>query len=186
MAPADLEEVIKSCDPSTHLGARDHAVILLLGRLGLRAGDVAGLKFREIEWMEGTIRMSGKNRSETRLPLPQDIGDAIIHYLDKWRPRSSRDKIFLTTRAPYEPIASHVVSQIARRAILRAGVDAPSHGAHVFRHSAATAMLRKGLSLQEIGSILRHNSIETTALYAKIDVGMLNQLARPWPEVTKC
>ena len=168
------------------MGARDHAAILLLARLGLRAGDVAGLKFKDIEWMEGTIRMVGKSRRETRLPLPQDVGNAILHYLDEWRPKSSSDKVFLTTRAPYEGIKSHVVSRIARRAILRAGVDAPSYGAHVFRHSAATDMLRKGVSLQDIGGILRHDSIDTTAHYSKVDVGMLNQLAVSWPEVTPC
>jgi len=186
MIADDVEKVIKSCDPLTQTGARDYAILLLLARLGLRAGDVAALTFNDIDWMQGTFRVMGKGRREVQLPLPQDVGDAILYYIDKWRPKSGSHRVFLTTIAPFSPIASHVVSQIARRAILRARIKTPFHGAHVFRHSAATAMLRQGVPLEKIGRILRHESIETTTIYAKVDVGMLQQLVIPWPKVTKC
>jgi len=186
MDPNGVEKVIKSCDPSTQMGARDYAIILLLARLGLRAGDVAALAFNDIEWAGGTFRVMGKGRRESRLPLPQDVGDAILHYIDKWRPKSTSDTVFLTALAPFNPIASHVVSQIARRAILRAKVITPFCGAHLFRHSVATTMLRQGVPLEKIGRLLRHNSIETTTIYAKVDVAMLQQLAIPWPKVTTC
>ena len=186
MMPTDVEKAINSCNPSTSLGARDHAIVLLLARLGLRAGDIAGLACSDLEWPTGTIRLTGKGRCESRLPLPQDVGDAVLHYLSRWRPVSASDRVFLMSRAPYSPIASHVVSQIARRAISRAGVQAPSRGAHVFRHSVATSMLRAGASLQSIGRILRHTAIESTAHYAKVDTSALAQLVRPWPEATSC
>jgi len=186
MTPANLEKVVSSCDPSTQIGARDHAVILLLSRLGLRAGDIASLKCLDLEWATGTVRLKGKGRCETRLPLPQDVGNAVLHYLRMWRPTSVSDSLFLMARPPYGPIASHVVSQIARRAIRRAGVETPSRGAHIFRHSAATSMLRGGASLQMIGAVLRHTAIESTAHYAKVDISVLAQLVRPWPEATQC
>lgn len=186
MQPEDIEKVIESCDPSTHLGARDYAVVLLLARLALRAGDIARLKLSDLEWSMGTFRVAGKSRSEVRLPLPQDVGDAILAYLETWRPESMSDYVFLLSRPPHGPIASHIVSQIARRAIIRAEVVAPSRGAHIFRHSAATAMLRQGATLQAIGGILRHNSIETTTHYAKVDKTGLAELARPWPGEMPC
>ena len=186
MTPADLEKVVNSCDPSTQTGARDHAVVLLLARLGLRAGDIASLKCGDVEWSTGAIRLTGKSRCESRLPLPQDVGDAILHYLKRWRPVSTSDRLFLMSRPPYSPIASHVVSQIARRAISRAGVQTPSRGAHVFRHSAATSMLRAGASLQTIGNVLRHAAIDSTAHYAKVDTSTLAQLTRSWPEAISC
>jgi site-specific recombinase XerD len=178
---ADVERIIDACDPSTPLGARDRAIVLLLARLGLRAGDVAGLRLNDIDWIQGRIRVSGKSRRMTWLPLPQDAGDALLHYLETGRRAVGGDGVFLTARAPYTPIIARQVSSTAERAIRRAGVKAPSLGAHVFRHSAATAWLRQGLTLHAVGTLLRHRDVDTTALYAKVDVDRLRQIAMPWP-----
>jgi site-specific recombinase XerD len=181
LEPATVERLIDGCDPSTPLGARDRAVLLLLARLALRAGEVAALRFDDINWPHGRLRVSGKTRREAWLPLPQEVGDAILHYLGTARPAVVQDAVFLITRAPYTPILTRQVSQTAARAIRRAGIDAPSHGAHLLRHSAATALLRQGLPLQAIGSLLRHRDVDTTALYAKVDVDLLRGVALPWP-----
>jgi len=180
-----VERVITSCDLTTPLGVRDRAILLLLARLGLRAGDVAALQFRDLHWQEGTVLVAGKNRRQTRLPLPQEVGDAILHYLEQ-RPAVDNAHVFLTTSAPFKGLSYQTVSQIATRAMHRAHVETSIHGAHVLRHSAATQMLRHGVPLSAIGAVLRHASIETTAGYAKVDHHLLQQVARPWPEVSSC
>ncbi len=182
----DVERIITACDPSTQLGARDQAIILLMARLGLRGSDVVGLRFTDINWPDATLVVSGKSRRETRLPLPQDVGDALLHYLEYARPSVDIDRVFVTLIAPWGPISRSVIWKTAARAIQRAGIRAPTSGSRVFRHSAATTMLRQGASLQTIGDILRHTSIETSAHYAKVDIDLLQQVARPWPEVTLC
>lgn len=179
--PADIERIVDACDPSEPLGARDRAILLLLARLGLRAGDVAGLRLGDIDWAHARLRVSGKSQRTTRLPLPQDVGDALLHYLATGRRAGGGDAVFLTSRAPYTPILTRQVSSTAERAIRRAGVETPSLGAHLFRHSAATAWLRQGLTLQAIGTLLRHRDVDTTALYAKVDVDLLSRIAMPWP-----
>lgn len=161
---------------------RDRAVILLLARLALRASDVAGLRLSDIDWQQGRLFVSGKTRHQAWLPLPQEVGDALLHYLHKGRPSVSGDRLFIITRAPYTQILARQVSQTAQRAILRAGINAPSYGAHIFRHSAATALLRNGVPLQGVATLLRHSSVEMTAHYAKVDVELLKQVALPWPE----
>jgi site-specific recombinase XerD len=182
----DVERVLAACDPSSPLGARDHAIILLMARLGLRGSDVIGLRFADIHWPDATLVVSGKSRRETRLPLPQDVGDALLHYLESARPPVDIDRVFITAIAPWGPLSRSVIRQTAARAITRAGIRAPTSGARVFRHSAATTMLRQGASLQTIGDILRHTSIETSAHYAKVDLALLHHVVRPWPEVTSC
>lgn len=181
LAPADVERVIASCDMTTPDGLRDRAVLLLLARLGLRASDVASLTLDTFEWKEARLRVAGKSRREDWLPLPQDAGNAVLAYLESARPRVRSEAVFFTLRAPFAPISRWVVSMIVGRAIRRAGVSSPSHGAHVLRHSAAVRMLRAGSSLGEIGALLRHASIETTFHYAKVDRDLLLGLAAPWP-----
>jgi len=182
LASDDVEEVIKATGVGTPASLRDRAVILLLCRLGLRAGDVAGLRVDDIDWSGGRLRVVGKSRRETWLPLPQEVGDAILDYFDRGRPSASASRrLFLCVRAPYRPLASTTVSSIAKRLILRSGVKAPSTGAHLLRHSAATELLRRGASLDMIGSVLRHRNIETTAHYAKVDFKELQEVAQPWP-----
>jgi len=186
LIPEDVDRVIAACQSATSRDIRDKAVVLLLARLGLRAGDVANLQLDDIDWAQGTFRVMGKNRREAKLPLPQDVGDAVLEYLHTARPSVHCNAVFITAIAPWKPITPHVVTTIAARAIQRAGVDAPSFGAHVLRHSAATGLLRQGASLQVIGEVLRHQSVETTAHYAKVDVGLLQQVTRPWPGVASC
>jgi integrase len=179
----EVDRIVQACDPSLPMGQRDRAVILLLARLGLRAGDVAGLRFSDIDWADGSLLVSGKGRREVRLPLPQDVGDAILKYVAS-RPDAQTDSVFVRAVAPFRPFRSgSTLSAIVARAMRRAKVVAPFYGAHILRHTAATEMLRRGATLYEIGAVLRHRSIDMTAYYAKVDVNLLKQVAQPWPEV---
>lgn len=188
LPPEDVERVIASCDVSSPAGKRDRAILLLLARLGLRAGDIVQLRLQDIDWKGAWVHVSGKGRRQTRLPLTQEVGDAIVSYLQESRVRSRTDILFLRSRAPYRGLRCHAaVSVIVASAIRRADVKRPSRGAaHLLRHSVASSMLRQGASLQEISALLRHRSIETTQIYAKIDVVALYQIAQPWPEVSPC
>lgn len=187
LPPADVERVVAACDPSTPNGSRDRAVVLLTARLGLRADDIVRLRLEDVDWKKATIQLLGKGRREARLPLTQEIGDAILVYLEQGRPCVVSDRLFIRTIAPLRPFSnSSAVSKIVRRAMARAGVDTPFRGAHVMRHSAATAMLQNGISLQDISTILRHRNLATTAYYAKVDLALLREVVQPWPEVTPC
>lgn len=185
-----VEKVIATCDLGTSVGKRDRAILLLLARLGLRAADVGGLRLSDIDWGRGRVRVIGKGRRETWLPLPQDVGDAILAYLKIERPSSKDDHVFMTVVAPVRALHSQTaaISQLVRRAIERTGIEAPSYGAHLLRHSAATTLLRRGATLDTIGALLRQRSMDVTALYAKVDVLMLRRVAQPWPdkEVSPC
>jgi site-specific recombinase XerD len=186
LSAEEIERVIDTCDCTTAIGARDRAVLLLLARLGLRAGDVAALQLNDIDWEQGLFRVAGKNRRQTALPLPQDVGEALLHYLTNHRPAVDTSHAFITVIAPFGPFSRWVVSTITARALRRAQIDAPSYGAHLLRHSAATAMLRQGASMEAIGAVLRHASIETTHVYTKVDVDLLGQVVMPWLEVEPC
>jgi site-specific recombinase XerD len=184
----EVERVIASCDPATPVGRRDRAILLLLARLGLRAGDIVQLRLDDLDWTQAAIRVSGKGRRQTLLPLTQEIGDAIATYIKDGRPQTGADTLFIRSRAPFRALASHcAISVVVARAMRRAGVTCPSRGAaHVLRHFVASSMLRQGASLQEIAVILRHRSITTTEIYAKVDVVALRQIAQPWPGVKPC
>jgi site-specific recombinase XerD len=185
--PAEaVERVLRSCDVTTAIGCRDRAVLLLLARLGLRAGDVAALQWGDIDWHDGTLCVAGKTRRHTRLPLPQEVGDALLAYAKHPQPRIPSEHVFLTVTAPLTPASPQTISQIAARALRRAHVESPIYGAHVLRHSAATQMLRQGASLPAIGAVLRHASVETTAHYAKVDMALLQEVVRAWPEAQPC
>ena len=188
LPPEDVERLIASCDLSSPVGKRDRAVLLLLARLGLRAGDIVQLRLQDIAWKDAWIHVSGKSRREARLPLSQEVGQAIVAYLQEGRPQARTDALFIRNRAPFRALASHcAVSMLVDRAIRRAGIMRPSRGAaHLLRHSVATSMLRQGASLQDISVLLRHSSVETTQIYAKVDVAGLRQIAQPWPEVPSC
>lgn len=181
----DVERVIASC-PADANGLRDEAVLLLLARLGLRAGEVARLKFADVDWTHGQITVSGKGRRQERLPLPQEVGAALLRYLRRGRPPLQATEVFTSVVAPRRPLTRAAVTHIVRAALRRAGITAPINGAHVLRHSAATAMLRHGASLAGIGAVLRHRSPRTTAHYAKVDFGLLSEIAQPWPAVPSC
>ncbi len=180
----EVERVVAACRADTAVGIRDRAIVLLLARLALRAGDIVHLRLGDIDWKQGWIRVCGKGRHETRLPMLQEVGEAIIAYVTGSRPPVDTDTLFVRSRAPLWGFASHAaISVIVAKAMHRAGVACPVRGAaHVLRHSAATAMLRQGASLQDIAVILRYRSIETTSIYAKVDVLALRGIAQPWPE----
>ena len=178
----DIERVIASCDVRTAMGIRDRAILLLLARLALRAGDVSALQLSDIDWRNGRLHVCGKSKRSTWLPLPQDAGDALLEYITTSRPNIPTDTVFLRVRAPYGPLgSSHTISDIVSSAMKRAGVVSPSTaGAYLFRHSVATHLLRSGASLEFIGALLRHQSPDTTTIYAKADVPMLHEVAQPW------
>ena len=178
-----VNRLIAACDGEVVERQRDRAILLLLARLGLRAGDVAQLRLDDIEWATGSLRVSGKSRYQVRLPLPQDVGDAIAAYLVGRPSTCLSDHVFLRNIAPFRPFRNgDGISSVVKRLMQRAGVVAPVKGAHVLRHTAATEMLRHGVPLEKIGLVLRHRGIDTTAHYAKVDVTLLKQIAQPWPE----
>lgn len=181
----DVERLIASC-PADAAGPRDKAVLLLLARLGLRASEVAGLRFTDVDWTHGLLTVSGKGRRQERLPLSQEVGDALLCYLRQARPPLPTPAVFTSVVAPLRPLTRAGVTHIVRAALRRTGIKAPINGAHVLRHSAATAMLRQGASLAGIGAVLRHRSPRTTAHYAKVDFGFLAEIAQPWPEAPSC
>lgn len=184
LSSSELQSTVDICDIETRQGARNRAILLLLSKLGLRAGDVAGLRLTDFDWKEATVLVSGKNRRQARLPLPQDVGDAVLRYLE-YRPDFDTGRVFLRLQAPLGHLSAGGVSSVAARAIRRAGVSAPCYGAHILRHTAATQMLRQGAPLDDIRTILRHRSLDMTATYAKVDVELLRVVAQPWPEVLR-
>ena len=188
LQPEEVERIISSCDPNSPVGIRDRAILLLLARLGLRAGDILQLRLSDIDWEDAMIHVSGKGHREAKLPLTAEVGCALAAYLQDGRPRTDTDAFFIRSRAPFHAFASHTtVSVIVIYAMRRAGVTCRDRGAaHILRHSVATSMLRQGASLQDIADVLRHRSIETTQIYAKVDVTSLRQIAQPWPEVQPC
>jgi site-specific recombinase XerD len=184
LASEQVSRLIAACDGEAPARRRDRAIVLLLVRLGLRAGDVAQLRLDDIEWATGSLRVSGKSRTEVRLPLPQDVGDAIAAYLEFRPSNSASDRVFIRTIAPCRPFRrGDGISSVVKRVMQRAGVVTPIKGAHALRHTAATEMLRHGVPLEKIGLVLRHRGIDTTAYYAKADVALLKQIAQPWPGV---
>ena len=178
LEPDQVRRVLRSCNPSTSIGRRDAAIVQLLLRLGLRAGDVAALTLDDLDWRAGEIVLRGKGRRESRLPLPRDVGRVLVAYLRRGRPRTSSRRVFLRSRAPYTPLTTGGLISAVRCVLQRAGVTG---GTHLLRHTAATQMLRHGASLPEIGHVLRHRHLDTTAIYAKVDYRALRTLAQPWP-----
>jgi site-specific recombinase XerD len=188
LQPDQVEKIIASADPKTPIGSRNRAIFLLLARLGFRAGDVVRLRFSDLDWEEGMIRVSGKGRRETVLPLSQEVGDALAAYIKDHRPPANTNAVFVRSSAPYRGFTeSTAISIMVARAMRSVGIKCPKPGAaHVLRHSVASSMLRGGVSLQEIAAVLRHRSLLTTEIYAKVDVASLRQIAQPWPEVKTC
>ncbi len=182
--PEEVERVLQTCGRHTAVGRRDYAILLLLARLGLRAGEIIALELEDIRWRAGEILVrSSKRLPQDRLPLVADVGDALATSLRRDRPPHATRRVFLCTRAPRRGFGNpSTVSAIVRRALARAGLSPALKGAHLFRHSLATRMLRHGASLPEIGVVLRHRAVQTTEIYAKVDLDTLRALAHPWPE----
>lgn len=182
----EVERLIAGCNGTTPGRLRDRAILLLLARLGLRSGDVAHLRLSDIDWNNGTLQVTGKGRYQVRLPLPQDVGDALLCYIDCRPSKIETDRVFIRSIAPCRPFTSgDGVSSVVKHALKRANLEAPAKGAHLLRHTAATEMLRNGVPLDQAGLVLRHRSIDMTAYYAKADVALLRQIAQPWPEVKR-
>jgi site-specific recombinase XerD len=178
----EVEQLLRSCNRSTPTGRRDYAILLLLARLGLRAGEVAALRLEDIDWRSGEICVLGKGQVRNRLPLLPEIGKALVAYLQGGRPRCPSRYVFLCMKGPHRGFGhASAVCQVVRFAISRAGLKPPFKGAHLLRHSFATSLLRKGASMAEIAELLRHRSPTTTEIYAKVDSESLRALARPWP-----
>jgi integrase/recombinase XerD len=183
ISPEHAQRAIDSCNLSTGAGLRDRAVLLLLARLGLRANEIIALQLEDCDWDGGHLRVRSKCRREQLLPIPTDVGAAIAAYLRQGRPRSPSRHLFLRSMAPIRGLmpGSDGIGTIVRHALQRAGVDAPHRGSHQFRHALAVRMLQRGASLTEIGEVLRHQSPQTTSIYARVDIGALRPLAQPWP-----
>ena len=178
----EVQRLLVHCDRHTALGRRNWAILLLLARLGLRAGEVVGLAFEDLDWEAGELRIQANGGNSDRLPIPQDVGAALAEYLRHSRPACSSRQVFVRMRAPNRGFASSAaISSIVHRALDRAGLDPAHKGAHLLRHSVATQMLRQGASLAAIGELLRHRSPQTTMIYAKVDLDLLRPLALAWP-----
>lgn len=175
----EVRALFDSCDRASAVGRRDFAILTVLVRLGLRAGEVARLELGDIDWYQGELGVRAKGGRVERLPLPVDVGEAIVAWLREGRPRAGSTAVFCRLRAPYGPLTAGGVSAVVRHASKRAGL-API-GAHRLRHTAATTMLQSGANLVEVGRVLGHRRPHTTAVYAKVDLVVLAELAEPWP-----
>ena len=182
LPPEDVRRVLEGCNRKTALGRRDYAILLLLARLGLRAGEVASMSLDDIDWEGGCLAVQSKGGKRCQLPLPADVGKAIAAYLRAGRQQIPSRRLFLCPQAPFRAFKNGgPVSDVVKNALARAEVKSPRKGAHQFCHALACRMLRRGASLAEIGRVLRHESVHTTAIYAKVDFAALGPLAQPWP-----
>jgi site-specific recombinase XerD len=184
ISPLQVQRLLDCCDTASDSGKRDFAVLMVLARLGLRSAEVARMELEDVDWRAGEVMVRGKSRRLDRLPLPAEVGEAIAAYLVAVRDRSDCRQVFLSSRAPCRPIRPAVVGDVVRRACWRAGVE-PAVGAHRLRHSLATEMLRQGATIIDISQVLRHRNLATTSVYAKVDLGTLGQVARPWPGIQR-
>jgi site-specific recombinase XerD len=182
LLPEEVDALLESCDRSSIVGQRDYTILLLLVQLGLRAGEIVAMRLGDLHWRAGELTVRGKGSRCQRLPMPQDVGEALATYLRDARPSCSSRRVFVRVRAPHRAFASsNAIGSMVARALARAGLNPACKGAHLLRHSLATEMVRKGASLAEIGQILRHRCPTTTELYAKVDLAALRELAPPWP-----
>jgi site-specific recombinase XerD len=183
LSAAQVQKALDGCDRATAMGRRDYAILMMLAKLGMRADEVATLTLDDIDWRSGEMLVRAKGRQRARMPIPPDVGAAVITYLRDGRPKSSCRRLFLRTLAPHVGFASGcAITMIAKTALERAGIRGYAHqGAHIFRHSLATELLRSGATLSEIGQLLRHESHDTTRIYAKVDIDALRTLSLPWP-----
>jgi integrase/recombinase XerD len=182
MSPRQVKKLLASCDRRTPAGRRDYAILLLMARLGLRGGEVVRMTLDDLDWECGDIVVHGKGQKESRLPMPTDVGAALVRYLRHARRSGSTRQVFVRIEAPYRGLArSSTVSAIVHRALKRAGLNVIFSGAHILRHSLATNLLRRGAALTEISQLLRHSDLTTTQIYAKVDIAALRTIGLPWP-----
>ena len=183
LSAVQVEKVLACCDRTTTMGRRDYAILMMLARLGMRAGSVATLTLDDIDWRSAEMLIRAKGRQRTRMPLPPDVGEAVVAYLRDGRPTSNCRRLFLRGLAPYVGLASGcAVTMIAKAALQRADIRGfAHHGAHLFRHSLATELLQSGATLSQIGQLLGHQSHDSTRIYAKVDIEVLRTVSQPWP-----
>jgi site-specific recombinase XerD len=183
LSAVQVQAVLSGCDRATALGRRDYAILMMLAKLGMRASEVASLTLDDIDWRSGEMLIRAKGRQRARMPIPPEVGAAVVAYLRHGRPKSSCRRLFLRTLAPNVGFASGcAITMIAKAALDRAGIRGYARqGAHLFRHSLATELLRSGATLSQIGQLLRHESHDTTRIYAKVDIEALRPLSLPWP-----
>jgi site-specific recombinase XerD len=174
-----LEQLLDSCELAPLVGRRDYAVLLLMSRLGLRASEISRMRLEDIDWRSGEVTVRSKGARRDRLPLPKDVGEAIVDYLRRGRAASASRAVFLAARAP-AGMSRNAVVFVSRRASKRLGIRAV--GGHRLRHTAGTELLRNGATLREVGQVLRHDDSTTTAIYAKVDISALASAVRPWSE----
>lgn len=183
LSAEQVQKALDSCDRTTVMGRRDYAVLMMLAKLGLRASEVAMLDLDDVDWRAGEMVLRAKGRQRTRMPLPPEVGAAVVAYLREGRPQSSSRRLFVRMLAPHVGFASGcAITMIAKTALDRVGIEGCAHrGAHIFRHSLATTLLRSGATLSEIGQLLRHRNHDTTRIYAKVDVEALRAVSLRWP-----
>jgi site-specific recombinase XerD len=175
--------ILVTAKDGTPIGKRNYAILLLLARLGLRAKEVMRLRLNDIDWRHNTILIRpGKTHCERLLPLDEEIGKALLEYLRNGRPSTDQREIFLTHSAPYQPLrAVSAITNVVKRTVARTSLPLRSAGAHMFRHSVATELVCRGASFKQVADLLGHQSLRTTAIYAKLDLNSLQQVAMPWP-----
>jgi site-specific recombinase XerD len=183
----EVERVLATCVGTTHHSLRDRVILLLLGRLGVRAHEIVALHLENVDWHHGHLVIRpGKMHHERLLPLSQELGNALALYLRQGRPTSEHRHVFLTLQAPFRPLqGASAITQIAQRTMHRAGIALqPRQGAHTFRHTVASQMVNRGASFKEVADVLGHRSLQTTGIYAKLDLDALARVALPWTGAT--
>ena len=183
LSTEDVNKLLRSCDKTRAVGIRDYALLILMARLGLRTREILKITLDDINWEAGTLMVKGKGGYQEELPLPKDVGQAIVAYLKKVRPTCDMRGLFINTKAPIRELTINGLCSMVRHTCQRVGLSPPHQGAYLLRHSLATRMLREGVTMREIAEILRHRSLNTTRIYAKVDLKSLREIAKPWPEI---
>jgi site-specific recombinase XerD len=183
LSDTDLSQMLQCCADGTASGTRNYAILLLLSRLGLRAQEVASLQLHDVDWANGSLLIrTSKTRAERLLPLAQEVGAALLAYLRAGRPATSFRHLFLAHTAPYRPLpTASAITKIVKRLLAKAGIGRQASGAHLFRHTVATQLVNRGASFKDVADVLGHHTLQTTGLYAKLDLVALAQVAWPWP-----
>ena len=183
LSETDIMRILTCCTDGTARGTRNYAILLLLSRLGLRAKEVANLQLHDVDWVNGSLLIrSSKTHAERLLPLAQDVGEALLAYLRTGRPATLSRHLFLEHTAPYRPLhTASAITKIVKRLLAKAGIARQSSGAHLFRHTVATQLVNRGASFKDVADVLGHQTLQTTGLYAKLDLATLAQVALPWP-----
>jgi site-specific recombinase XerD len=183
LSTEDVNKLLCSCDQARAVGIRDYALLILMARLGLRTREILKITLDDINWETGILTVYGKGGYQEQLPIPKDVGQAIVAYLKKVRPKCDMRGLFVSTKAPIKELTRNSLCSMVRHACQRVGLSPPHQGPYLLRHSLATRMLREGVTMREIAEILRHRSLNTTRIYAKVDLKSLREIAKPWPEI---